>query len=332
MANPEQLQIVQQGPEAWNSWRQEVGDIDIDLSDADLIASDLRTANLRGANLRGANLSRADLRGANLSGANVRRADFTGANLFGADLSHADLRQANLSRADLRTADVRRADFSGANLFDAGLSGVDLSEADLRGTTLPRGIDVPGTWFSKTANTVAEPVIQASIARLGIADTKNVQQIAASQLELLTAYHQAALGQSNRSFYWALIGSGIGLLLFIFAVGIALLTGPSTSSLASIVPLIAGAVVNVVSGIVFVLYGKTSTQLSAFHSRLEELQRYLLANSICESLTERERDKARGALIVVISRASTDTIGAVNGRAPGRRHRQTEDGKVGVMP
>ena len=55
-------------------------------------------------------------------------------------------------------------------------------------------------------------------------------------------------------------------------------------NLASIVPLIAGAVVNVVSGIVFVLYGKASTQLTAFHHRLEVLQRYLLANSICGAL------------------------------------------------
>ena len=147
----------------------------------------------------------------------------------------------------------------------------------------------------------APPAVRGSIQRLGTADTKDVQQIAASQLELLTAYHQVALGQSNRSFFWALIGSGIGLLLFVVAVGVALLTG---LSLASIVPLIAGAVVNVISGIVFVLYGKTSKQLSAFHGRLEVLQRYLLANSICESLSDAERDKARAALIDEISRSS----------------------------
>ena len=70
----------------------------------------------------------------------------------------------------------------------------------------------------------------------------------------------------------------------------------------AIVPLIAGAVVEVVSGVVFYLYGQTSAQLSAFHSRLEVLQRYLLANSICEGLSEAERDKARAALIGEISR------------------------------
>ena len=88
------------------------------------------------------------------------------------------------------------------------------------------------------------------------------------------------------------------------AVGFSLLHG---LGLASVVPLITGAIVNVVSGIVFMLYGKTSSQLSAFHNQLEVLQRYLLANSICEGLSEAERDKARAALIGEISRGQPVT-------------------------
>jgi hypothetical protein len=141
--------------------------------------------------------------------------------------------------------------------------------------------------------------IFSSIQRLERADTKDVQQIAASQLELLAAYHQVALAQSSRSFFWALIGSGAGLLLFAVAVILSLLQGMST---ASVVPLAAGAIVEVVSGVVFYLFGKTSAQLSAFHSRLEVLQRYLLANSICESLDGEARNTARASLIQEISR------------------------------
>jgi hypothetical protein len=89
------------------------------------------------------------------------------------------------------------------------------------------------------------------------------------------------------------------VLLFVIAVGVAL----GGLRLASIVPLIAGAVVNVISGIVFVLYSRASTQLSAFYTRLDVLQRYLLANSICESLTEEQKDKSRAELIGEISRS-----------------------------
>jgi hypothetical protein len=147
--------------------------------------------------------------------------------------------------------------------------------------------------------------IDRPLERLSQADPKDVQQIAASQIELLAAYHQAVLVQSNRSFFWALIGSGFGLLLFAIAVGFSLVNGLSPTS---IVPLIAGAVVNVVSGVVFVLYGKASSQLSAFHGRLEVLQRHLLANSIAESLsTTEERDRARTTLIGEISRGQPTT-------------------------
>ena len=148
------------------------------------------------------------------------------------------------------------------------------------------------------------PAVLAAIALLGTADPKDVQQVAASQPRLLSAYHQMALDQSRRSFFWALIGSGAGLALFVVAVAVSLLSGLGAASL---VPLVAGAVVQVVSGVVFYLYGKTSSQLSAFHSRLEVLQRYLLANSICEGLSEPERDKARAALIGEISRAPHTT-------------------------
>src|SRR5262249_26500103 len=103
-------------------------------------------------------------------------------------------------------------------------------------------------------------VVFDSINRIGTADPANVQQIAASQLELLAGYHQIALAQSRRSFFWALVGSGVGLIFFVAAVAFALATG---ITLAAVVPLLSGAVVEVVAGIVFVLYGKTTAQLSS---------------------------------------------------------------------
>jgi hypothetical protein len=68
-------------------------------------------------------------------------------------------------------------------------------------------------------------IIRDSIQRIGAADPANVQQIAASQLELLAGYHQIALAQSRRSFFWALVGSGVGLIFFVAAVAFALATG-----------------------------------------------------------------------------------------------------------
>jgi TIR domain/Pentapeptide repeats (8 copies) len=96
MANPEHLQILKQGVEVWNQWRDEHRDITPDFSRTTLYG-----ANLSMANFYEANLSRANLRGASLSMANFSLANLRGANLggtifFGAPLSEADLSNAEL--------------------------------------------------------------------------------------------------------------------------------------------------------------------------------------------------------------------------------------------
>ena len=65
---------------------------------------------------------------------------------------------------------------------------------------------------------------------------------------------------------------------------------------------LSGAILEIIAGIVFVLYGKTIPQLSSLHRRLEDIQRYLLANSLCEALDGDERNEARSALIREITR------------------------------
>jgi uncharacterized protein YjbI with pentapeptide repeats len=176
MANAEHLELLQQGVDGWNAWREANSTILPNLHEANLLRANLSGANLnhavltqaylRGANLRGANLSEAVLVGAdlgaaflsdaNLSGADLDHAELThaklgGANLSGANLSEAELwyaklgganlSGANLSKSDLRYAELGGADLSGANLSGsqllwANLSGANLSEANLSGANL----------------------------------------------------------------------------------------------------------------------------------------------------------------------------------------------------
>jgi hypothetical protein len=89
MANPEHLQILQQGVEAWNAWRSQNEGIEPDLCGADLGMANLAGAFLAGAdlgmaNLTGAFLTGADLAGAMLGMAMLDEANFSGANLGGA--------------------------------------------------------------------------------------------------------------------------------------------------------------------------------------------------------------------------------------------------------
>ena len=173
MTNPEHLEILEQGVEAWNKWRDENDEIIPNLSKADLSKADLFGADLFGANLReadlsganlgaaylhaanlreayisgahlskahliGANLSKAHLFGAHLSGANLSGAHLRGADLSAADLSEADLSGAKLHAANLREADLIRTHLHGAHLIGANLIGANLSEADLSAANLSK--------------------------------------------------------------------------------------------------------------------------------------------------------------------------------------------------
>jgi uncharacterized protein YjbI with pentapeptide repeats len=164
MANPEHLQILEQGVEAWNAWRKQNEGIRPDLSGATLSRATLSRADLSGAILAGATLAGADLSRADLSGAILSRADLSRATLAGATLTEAYLAGADLGRADLGRADLTgatlfratlfRADLSGAKLGGADLSRADLSRADLSGAKLGRAnlfhIVLYGTVFGDT--------------------------------------------------------------------------------------------------------------------------------------------------------------------------------------
>jgi uncharacterized protein YjbI with pentapeptide repeats len=76
MASGEHLQLIRQGAEVWNEWRQKNRELIPRLLRADLGSAKLRV-----------DLSGAVLGGADLSEANLSRADLRYAKLIGADLS-----------------------------------------------------------------------------------------------------------------------------------------------------------------------------------------------------------------------------------------------------
>jgi len=61
MANPDHLDILKQGVEAWNAWREQYADITPDLRAARISYADLRAANLTSADLASADVSEATL-------------------------------------------------------------------------------------------------------------------------------------------------------------------------------------------------------------------------------------------------------------------------------
>jgi uncharacterized protein YjbI with pentapeptide repeats len=83
MAHPEHVEILKQGVEVWNDWRQHHTDIIPSLDKADL----------KGANLQGALLFNTNIRWTDLTGANLRGAVLFQAELFQSCLRHCGLHE-----------------------------------------------------------------------------------------------------------------------------------------------------------------------------------------------------------------------------------------------
>jgi hypothetical protein len=151
MADPKHVEMLRQGANVWNAWREDNAPIRPILTGAELDGIDINGANLNGADLdhakiRGAkaksatfnetNLYRADLSGTVLADANLLRADLGGTKLVGTNLSGAFLGGVNFEDADLTTADLRSADLRGANFFRANLTSANLNRANLSGAQM----------------------------------------------------------------------------------------------------------------------------------------------------------------------------------------------------
>jgi hypothetical protein len=137
--------ILNQGVETWNIWREQHKTIHINLSEINLSGKKLSGANLSDAHLHktdlsGAYLYKTDLSDANLYEGNLSRAQLLEADLSGAQLSKANLSKAQLLEADLSDANLSEAILSEANLSRTGLTRANLSGAEITGANLSRAI------------------------------------------------------------------------------------------------------------------------------------------------------------------------------------------------
>lgn len=175
MNNKSHIELLKEGFEVWNNWRNQnstdeidfcdihLGNIKlpkIDLTDAKLDRIKLRCAYMREAKLTNASLVKADLRIIDLSKSDLRGADLSGADLSGAYLRDANLSGANLSKTNLLGVNLDRANLTNANLNEANLRNAVLVNTDLRDANL-NGCRIYGTsvWNVNTENSSQEGLV-----------------------------------------------------------------------------------------------------------------------------------------------------------------------------
>jgi uncharacterized protein YjbI with pentapeptide repeats len=145
MADAQQLTILGQGVEVWNSWRTHNPDVAINLESADLNSLNLEWINLADANLEGADLSCTCLNQATLVRAKLHRANFAHASLDHANLAHAHLDRANFAFASLEEAmmpyaHLAETNFGAANLRNLRAEDAHFKHANLSYTNLQNAV------------------------------------------------------------------------------------------------------------------------------------------------------------------------------------------------
>jgi len=134
MANPEHVEILRQGADAWNKWREENPKTEPDLIDADITGLDLPGISFRRANLSGALLMFNDFSGADFRNAHLVGVDLYNSVLTGVDFSRAFAMRVNLSDAELNLAKFNGTYFEYVNLSLAGLDGSDFAGLTMHST------------------------------------------------------------------------------------------------------------------------------------------------------------------------------------------------------
>ena len=166
MANEQHVEILKQGVEVWNRWRQDHPDIHPDLSglnlrdddkggsrssygpvsgpDSGMFHREFKEMDFSHADLRGAKLYGIDFSGANFHRANLSEADLEWSLFYKADLSYTHLNDANLSESCLNEADLSWTTCTHAEMIRTKLIGVDFTRAMFIGCNLI-GADLSGS-------------------------------------------------------------------------------------------------------------------------------------------------------------------------------------------
>lgn len=152
------------------------------------------------------------------------------------------------------------------------------------------------------------------------ANSPNIHQLASFQLQMQTDYYDLVSKQANRNLKQAYRFSYIGLVFFAISILLLILqpyflsyffinydaekiktiVAVSNASFNSIVTVIVivGILFELIALTIFYFYGRKLNQLDTLQMQADTNQRFLLANSVCQSIIG---DKKAGQLIIIKS-------------------------------
>ncbi|HEC78697.1 MAG TPA: hypothetical protein ENI34_06095 [candidate division WOR-3 bacterium] len=130
---------------------------------------------------------------------------------------------------------------------------------------------------------------------------QDVLEIMYRNVAELKGYYTTNKQQAKNAYNSALFVCFLGFTIFIIGVAINYLS-PAKKTIIPYATL-AGAIVEVISGLFFWLYSQTVKQINTFHDKLIETQRYLAAIQIAKSISDENRDKVYANIVDKLMKA-----------------------------
>jgi hypothetical protein len=135
----------------------------------------------------------------------------------------------------------------------------------------------------------------------------DIHEIASLLSQMIVRYYEDVRQQAQRRFFSALGAAVGGLIVFIYAAS----NGMSEADPKVYVSVIAGGLIEVISGSNFYLYFRTARQFAAFPTCLERINRFLRANALGEHWNLPEQDEMRTELIRAIANVPLLTLSSL---------------------
>lgn len=114
---------------------------------------------------------------------------------------------------------------------------------------------------------------------------KNVLNMMADNVSELKEYYVISKQQARKSFSAALFICFFGIAIYIFGIVAYVILNKDIS----LISIIAGTVVEVIAGLFFWLYREATNQLSIYHQRLGDTEKFLIAYQMIGEVPEEHR-------------------------------------------
>lgn len=126
--------------------------------------------------------------------------------------------------------------------------------------------------------------------------SKDVIDLMINNVSELREYYVISKRQANRAFSSTLIVCVLGFIVFVAGIVANILSNQNIMLYTTI----SGSIIEIISGLFFVLYRNTIVQLNLYHERLGATEKYLTAMQLAEKASPDKRDDLYRYIIEVI--------------------------------